>query len=99
MNERARLQKAIKDLHGCESTHLRSESVRETFQGETVWEGVVEVFTLLDHPKASIAYAWAHETDAGGRRYVAVLADGPIRTASDAVRASIVAQSDDSRGT
>ena len=28
---------------------------------------------LEGHPKASLAYAWAHETDMGTRRYVAVL--------------------------
>src|SRR5437667_1332972 len=33
----------MRDLHGVESTHLRSEPVRETFEGETVCKGVVEV--------------------------------------------------------
>ena len=64
--EQRRLQKAIKDLHGSESTYLRSEPVHEVFRGETVWEGVVEIFALTDHPTASLAYAWAHETDEGG---------------------------------
>src|SRR2546425_2713732 len=47
-----RLRRAIRDLHGVEGTHLRSEPVHETFQSETVWEGVVEVFALKGHPKA-----------------------------------------------
>jgi len=47
-----RLRRAIRDLHGVEGTHLRSEPVHETFQSETVWEGVVEVFVLKGHPKA-----------------------------------------------
>ena len=29
--------------------------------GKTVWEGIVEVFDLRDHPEASRAYAWAYE--------------------------------------
>jgi hypothetical protein len=87
-----RLQKAIRDLHGLESTHLRSECVRETFQGETVWEGMVEVFTVTRHPKASLVYAWSHETDTGGRNYVAVLGVGRIKSPLDAVRAHIVAE-------
>lgn len=91
MSEQDRLRRAIRDLHGCESNFIRSEHVRETFEGETVWEGDVEVFALLDHPKASVAYAWAHETDAGGKRYVAVLGLPPVKSAVDAVRASIVA--------
>jgi hypothetical protein len=93
MTEHERLQKAIKDLHGCESTFLRSEPIQETFRGETVWDGVVEIFVLTDHPRASLAYAWAHETDTGGRHYVAVLGLPPVKNARDAVRASIVAQS------
>jgi hypothetical protein len=91
MTERERLRRAIRNLHGVESTHLRSEPVHETFHGKTVWEGVVEVFALKGHPKAGLAYAWARETDDGGRRYVAVLGVPPIKSALDAVRASIVA--------
>ena len=77
--ETNRLRRAIRDLHGVESTHLRSVPVHETFQGETVWEGVVEVFALKGHPKAGLAYAWSHQTDEGGRRYVAVLGVDPMR--------------------
>ena len=79
----------VRDL--VESTHLRSEPVRETFQGETVWEGVVEVFALTGHPTAQLAYAWAHETNGGGRRYVAVLGVPPINSAQDAVKAAVMA--------
>jgi len=87
-----RLRRAIRNLHGVESTHLHSEPVHETFQGQTVWEGVVEVFALKGHPKTGLAYAWSHETDEGGRRYVAVLGVDPIKSAQDAVRASIAAE-------
>lgn len=40
------LHDAIKHLHGVESTHVESVPVKETFRGETVWEGIVEVFEL-----------------------------------------------------
>lgn len=92
MNEHARLPKAIRDLHGVESAHLRSEPVHETFQGQTVWEGVVEAFALTGHPKAGLAYAWCHETDPSGLRYVAVLGVPPVNSAQDAVRAAIAAE-------
>ena len=92
MTERDRLKKAILDLHGCDSSHLRSERVHEMFEGETVWEGVVEVFSLKGHPKAGLAYAWSDATDDGGRRYVAVLGLPGIKSARDAVLASIAAQ-------
>jgi len=91
MTERERLRKAIRDLRGVEGTHLRSVPVHETFQGQTVWEGIVEVFALKGHPKAGLAYAWSYETDTGGRRYIAVLGVDPIRSAQDAGRAAVAA--------
>ena len=54
MTDRERLRQAIRNLHGVESTHLRSDPVHETFQGTTVWKGVVEVFALKGHPKAGL---------------------------------------------
>jgi hypothetical protein len=42
MTDRERLRQAIRNLHGVESTHLRSEPVHKTFQGTTVRKGVVE---------------------------------------------------------
>jgi len=46
---------------------------------------------LGHYPKAGLAYAWSHETNDGGR-YVAVLGVPPIKSAQDAVRASIAAE-------
>jgi hypothetical protein len=92
-----RLQKAISDLHGVESTHLRSVPVRETFREQTVWDGVVEVFALTGHSQTAFAYAWTHETDSVGPRYVTVLGVPPINSAQDAVRASIAPEHKDAR--
>lgn len=75
-----------------DSSYLRSEAVHETLQGETIWEGTVEVFTIKGHPRAELAYAWSHETDEGGRRHVAVLGIAPVKSAADAVRVSIAVQ-------
>ncbi len=85
------LQDAIWNLHGCESTWVRSEAVHETFKGETVWAGQVDVFQLQGHPEAETAYAWSYITDekSGKRRFIAVLGIPPINSAADAVRASI----------
>ncbi len=92
MNEVARLRKAIRDLHGRESVHVGSVDIHETFQDQIVWKGVVHVFMVQGHPKASRVYAWSYETDEGGRRYIAVLGVPPISSAQDAVRASIAAE-------
>jgi hypothetical protein len=86
------LKEVIRELHGTDATHIESVPVKETFQGKTVWEGIVEVFQLHDHPKAPIVYAWSHETDDPDRprRHVTVLHIHPITSAREAVRAAIV---------
>lgn len=93
MNDPERLRRAIKDLHGLESTHVCSVPVHEVFNGETVWEGDVEEFAVAGHPKAKAAYAWSYRDDAGELRHVAVLGVPPINSAVDAVKAASVAAS------
>ena len=73
MGSKSNLAQAIRRLHNCDSTHVESVRVVEAFRGETVWDGQIEVFDLIDHPTVKRAYAWAHEKDAGDPRYVAVL--------------------------
>jgi hypothetical protein len=85
-------------LHGVESKHVESVPVKETFQGKTVWEGIVEVFELHGHPKAPRVYVWSHNTDGPEKRHITVLHIAPITSAVEAVRAAIV-QEFRSRGT
>lgn len=86
------LREAIRHMHGCESIFVESVPVHETFNGQTVWEGDVEVFDLIGHPQATRCYAWSSSTDTPGRRrFHAVLGVGLITDAVMAVRASIVA--------
>jgi hypothetical protein len=85
------LEKSILDLHGCKATWVKSVPVKEVFEGETVWEGVVQVFDLIDHPKAKRCYAWSHELEGSKKRkFFAVLHRGLIDSAEKAVRAAIV---------
>jgi hypothetical protein len=85
------LQDVIRHLHGVDSSHVESVPIKETFQGKTVWQGIVEVFDLKNHPKAARAYAWAYETDNPKKpRHVVVLHLGPITSPLLAVRAAIV---------
>jgi hypothetical protein len=88
----AELRDAIKKLHGVDSRHLESVPVKESFQGKTVWDGVVEVFELIGHPKALKVYAWAHDTDnpAQPRKHITVLHIPPVVSPVLAVRAAIV---------
>ncbi len=87
------LQKAILDLHGCKATWVKSVPVKEVFEGETVWEGVVQVFNLEGHPKATRCYVWSHGLDnSKKRRFFAVLHQGPINSPWAAIRATIVSE-------
>jgi hypothetical protein len=88
-----RLKDAINRLHGCDSRHVESVAVREEFNGQTVWDGTVEVFTLIGHPSSWICYAWSHRNHDGSERYVAVLSRPPVSSPGAAVRAAIVAES------
>jgi hypothetical protein len=85
------LKTAIHKLHGAEATHHESVPVKEVFNGETVWDGIVEVFHLEGHPKANTAYAWLH--DAGNSKpvqHVTVLHVPPVVSPLTAVRAFII---------
>jgi hypothetical protein len=86
------LRDVIRHLHGADATHIESVPVKETFQGKTVWQGIVEVFALHGHAKATRAYAWAHDTDdpAKPKRHVTVLHIHPVTSPILAVRAFIV---------
>ena len=92
MTEIERLQKTIQDLHGYKSRHGGSIAVHETCQGQTVWQGVVEVFELHGHPQAQFACAWSYKADDGSKRYVAILGVPPVNSPDKAVRAYIMEQ-------
>jgi hypothetical protein len=85
------LEKAILDLHGCKSTWVESISVKEVFKGQTVWEGVVQVFEIQNHPKAKRCYAWSHELEGSKKRkFFTVLHQGAVDSPEKAVRATII---------
>jgi hypothetical protein len=65
---------------------------KEVYKGEKVWQGVVHVFDLEGHPKAT-HYAWSSPIEGNDkRRFFAVLQMGAIKSPRDAVRAAIVAE-------
>src|SRR6516165_10141314 len=89
MNEIDTLREVILELHGCSSRHVSTVPVKETSQGHTVWQGLIEVFDLIDHPKADRCYAWTYQDDEGRMQYAAVLGLPPVQSAHDAVKAAI----------
>src|SRR3954468_7707105 len=92
-NEVAQLKEAVEKMHGGIATFAQSVPVRETFEGKTVWEGVVHVFDLAGHPTATRAYAWPFPAEGSDKpRFVAVLHTDRINSPLQAVRAAIVAE-------
>ena len=80
-------EKAIRANFGCTAEPFHSEPIVETFEGETVWEGIVHTWVLHGHPEANRCYVWA----AGDNEVVTVLHMSPVNSPLDAVRASILA--------
>ena len=87
------LKRAVEAQHSGTATLAQSAPVKETFDGKTVWEGVVHVFDLAGHPHATRAYAWPSPIEGSAkRRFFAVLHLGAITGPGEAVRAAIVVE-------
>ncbi len=87
------LQRAVETQHHCKAHLAQSVPVRERHGDATVWEGVVRVFDLTGHPKATRAYAWSSPIEGSDkRRFFAVLHLPPVTSPVEAVRAAIVAE-------
>jgi hypothetical protein len=88
------LRAAFLKLHGCDAVYLETVPVVEEFQGQTIWQGDVEVFELDGHPKATRGYGWSHVTGERdqGRRYFTILGLPPVDSPQTAVRAAIAAE-------
>ena len=91
MTDIERLVQLLEEHHRVTAEHVESVPVHETWDGKTIWQGVVEVFRVTGHPETTRAYGWAHETDdpSDPRRFVTVLHVPPAITPLMAVRASI----------
>jgi hypothetical protein len=92
--ETTELLRTVEGMHHCKAHLAQSVPVLETFEGKTVWEGVVHVFDLTGHPKATTAYAWSSPIEGSDkRRFFAVLHLPPVTSPVEAVRAAIVLES------
>jgi len=84
-----RLQMVINQLHKCNATHKTSVYVTETCQGQTAWEGDVEVFALFGHPKAKFSYAWSYGDP---EQFNTILELPPVDSPQSAVKVGIAHQ-------
>jgi len=85
------LKQAAERLHHCQASFIEDAAVVEKFGEQTVWSGIVSVFSLKGHSQANRCYAWSSPIDGSTkRRYYAVLHISPVDSPEKAVRASIV---------
>jgi hypothetical protein len=76
-----------------------NRSLSRRFLRARLWEGVVQVFALLEHPTATRCYAWSHEIEGSKkRRFFAVLHQGVVDSPEKAVRAAIIKEHQEQKG-
>jgi hypothetical protein len=93
LSEADKLREAVERMHGGTATFAQSVPVQETYEGKTVWEGMVHVFDLAGHPTATRAYAWSSPIEGSKkRRFFAVLHQPPVDSPQTAVQAAIIAE-------
>ena len=85
------LRHVIEESECCETRYVGTVRITERDRSETVFDGVVEIFALTNHPTAQICYAWGCEED-GNLHPTVVLKVPPVANAKDAVRMAIAAK-------
>ena len=90
MSQIGDVKRAVEHTANSTAKHLETVPVVETFRGQTVWAGMVEVFRLSTPPPER-AYGWIIDPD-GEPEYVAVLGKPPVDSPLAAVRAWLVSK-------
>jgi hypothetical protein len=86
------IQDAIWEMHRCASNHVESVAIDPRLKAHVGSSGSVEVFELVNHPKAKRCYAWGYKDKSGENCVFAILEIPPVNSAQTAVMASIVAE-------
>ncbi len=85
------LKELIEHEYATTAKHVETVAVHEMFQGETIWDGEVEVFEVPEFPNADRVFAWAFDDDSGEQQ-VTVAQIPPATTPENAVKAYLVSQ-------
>jgi len=84
------LKQVIETQHHATAVFARSVRVMRAHDNKRMWDGVVHIFNLQDHPEAKKAYAWSVPVDGRTKpRYFAVLHSAKVTCPADAVRAAV----------
>ena len=89
--EITKLKDAIRATHGCESLHVESVVVKEVFEGQTAWEGKIEVFDFVGHRQVKRVYAGSHREGDQNKTFV-VLEIPPVDSPESAVKVAIASK-------
>jgi hypothetical protein len=83
-----RLTRAIERAYNCRAKWVATGPIQEVMEGEIVWEGDVETFALIGHPKAKRAFGWSQPAGPQNKeeRFVSVLEIPPVNSAQMAVK-------------
>jgi len=79
------IERVIKETHHCETRYLCSRQVTQNFRDGTAWKVIVDVFTLLGHPKAQRCYGWQYQ-EGGQTKTITVPEIPPVNSAETAVK-------------
>ena len=89
-----KIETAIRETNGCDSRHVKSVPVTEIFRGKIVWDGIVEVFDLINHPRAKRAFAWNYR-EGEEEKTTVVLGIPPVDSPHAAVIIAIASKARD----
>ena len=89
--EEKEFREAIKATHGVDSQFVESTPVHLMWEGKSIWKGIVDLFELVDHPKAEHCYAWRFYNDRQWR-YTTVLEIPPVIGPQSAVKVGVAHQ-------
>jgi len=84
-------QSAVEKGFHSKAKHIETVAVKEVFQGQTAWEGKVEVFKLIGHPKAKLAYGWGFKKGKKAE-FATVLGIPPVTNPQSAIKIYIASQ-------
>ena len=84
-----RLKMVVEQFNNCSAVPGSSKHVKEVFQGQTAWEGDVEVFDRKGHPKARRAYGSSY---AEPEQFITILKLPPVDSPKGAVKVGVACQ-------
>lgn len=87
-------KEAVEAKYHCAATLAQSVYLKENFDGQTHFEGVVHVFDLVGCSKARRAYSWADGAEEESLLLSVILHFGPITGPREAVQAAVLAGAD-----